>query len=359
MFTHSTFYSLNAVGTLLFIWVAHALPEVLKGWQQMEYELGHLYPPTSAFRSVVVLTSVVMVSAVGETVTSMFYNVSLNSTSEFWEYLECYLRAGHQYEVNLLGYSNGLGLFTLVVNKYATFFWNFIDVFISVVAIILKTQFNDFNKFMDEGRGRIWTNANWRSAREGHLTLQQVVLSVDQTISPAVLHSYVTNLFFILVQLYFGLKFSSQEDVIPRVYLVWSFLHLVGRFMMVSLTCSALNEQSKKSVHHLLEVPSESYSMEVWRFGKQMAAMDVGLSGWGFFLVNKNFVLGIQAHKNLHTQSTSPYDLHNRKRLEAYPRKRVVWAKSVTFSMCAWTIGTMWPNQWGYRRDHKDICVLR
>ncbi|KAG7158378.1 Gustatory receptor for sugar taste 64f-like, partial [Homarus americanus] len=107
----------------------------------------------------------------------------------------------------------------------------------------------------------------------------QLLRVMDKALGPLVLQSYVTNLFFILVQLYLGLRPSRREDVVARLYLTWSFLHLVARLLLVSFTCSAIHETSKYSLVQLLNIPTERYSVEVWRLQQQVQEQEVGLSG--------------------------------------------------------------------------------
>ncbi|KAK3859780.1 hypothetical protein Pcinc_034128 [Petrolisthes cinctipes] len=207
--------------------------------------------------------------------------------------LECYMKEVHEDEVSLLGYSECLGLVILVINKYATFIWNFVDVLIVSVAIVLNSHITTFNANIHNG-WRWWGSGEWQEARENHLSILLLVKEVNNALGPLVLQSYVTNLFFILVQLYLGLRpTQTQEVAVARVYLTWSFLHLLGRLLLVSFTCSGVHDASRQGLVHVLSLPTNRLCVEAWRLHHQMETQEVGLSGFGFFLVNKSFILAV------------------------------------------------------------------
>ena len=56
----------------------------------------------------------------------------------FFRFLQVYVVATHPEAVRWMGYSQGLGIILLLINKYATFVWNFLDIFIASVALILS-----------------------------------------------------------------------------------------------------------------------------------------------------------------------------------------------------------------------------
>ncbi|XP_064117558.1 gustatory receptor for sugar taste 64e-like [Macrobrachium nipponense] len=205
-------------------------------------------------------------------------------------FLRCYIKSGHEYEIDLLGYSDAMGLIILFINKYATFIWNFIDIFVSCVALILLRHIRLYNARVEEGYLR-WTGKDWRTTREDHLSLIRLVNLINEVFGPIILQSYVTNLLFTTVQLYLGIRPRSDKDITTRLYLTWSFLHLLGRLLLVSLSCTAVYEASKKSMICILNVPVDNYSVDVWRLQHQVQEQEIGLTGYGFFLVNKSFIL--------------------------------------------------------------------
>ncbi|XP_066975436.1 gustatory receptor for sugar taste 64e-like [Macrobrachium rosenbergii] len=293
LFTSTAFYSLAALGALLLYNLSRKLPEVCARWSQLESRLA---VKGSARVVVVVILAVVLVSATGETVASMFFSLSGNCTGDFWVFLRCYVKSGHEYEIDLLGYSDAMGLVILFINKYATFIWNFIDIFVSCVALILLRHIRLYNARVEDGYLR-WTGKDWRNTREDHLNLLRLVNSINEVFGPIILQSYVTNLLFTTVQLYLGIRPRSDKDITTRLYLTWSFLHLLGRLLLVSLSCTAVYEASKKSMICILNVPVDNYNVDVWRLQHQVQEQEIGLTGYGFFLVNKSFILAVSVFR--------------------------------------------------------------
>ncbi|KAA0191411.1 Gustatory receptor 2 [Hyalella azteca] len=214
-------------------------------------------------------------------------------------FLETYITLGHPDIVEVLGYTRVLGIVMLIVNKYATFLWNFVDIFIANIAFVLTRHFKAFNKKLlkyTQGGGSV-SGADvlgerwWRGAREQHLALQGLVEAADGVTGPLVLQSFVCNLFFMLMQLYNGLKPSISSTMVHRLYLAWSFVHLLCRLLFVSLTCASLHAQTLQPTALLLSLPAEKWNSEAERFLQQLQSRSVGLTGCGFFFVNKSFIL--------------------------------------------------------------------
>ncbi|XP_069987732.1 gustatory receptor for sugar taste 64a-like [Penaeus vannamei] len=287
LLTGTTFYLLGATGALLLLQLARKLPAVLERWADVERQVG---VRDSCKWKVLVCMGVVTLSAAGETTASMFHNVPENTTGNFWLYLETYVRTGHKYEVDLLGYSRALGLAILTINKYATFLWNFVDVLVFSVAIVLLHLVRAFNAKLQNGCAT-FDPIGWRDIRRDHLALLTLVQSLNASLGPLVLQSYLTNIFFTLVQLYFGLSHEHELSFFSKLYLTWSFLHLLGRLAIVSFSCALIHEESYKGISCVLEIPENRYSLEVWRLEHQIRHEVIGLSGCGFFLVNKSFIL--------------------------------------------------------------------
>ncbi|XP_037783585.1 gustatory receptor for sugar taste 64b-like isoform X2 [Penaeus monodon] len=131
----------------------------------------------------------------------------------------------------------------------------------------------------------------WRGIRRDHLALLSLVQALNASLGPLVLQSYLTNIFFTLVQLYFRLSQENELSLISKMYLAWSFLHLLGRLAIVSFTCARVHEESYRGISCVLDIPENRYGLEVWRLEHQLRNEVVGLSGCGFFLVNKSFIL--------------------------------------------------------------------
>ncbi|KAF2367404.1 Gustatory receptor, partial [Trinorchestia longiramus] len=287
------FYCFGATGALLLLRASPVFVHLCDRWCRVEagvgnQKLGRRWP---FFLGLLLLA----LSALWETSASMIYRVQ--STPQFWSFLEIYIKESHIEVVHTIGYSKPLGILILMINKYATFIWNFVDLFVATIAYVLARHFKAFNQKLQrkcEGTssaswscGEYW----WRGAREQHLHLQKLVEDADAVTGPLVLQSFVCNLFFMLVQLYNGLRPHHRISHIGCIYLVWSFLHLLCRLLFVSFTCASLHTETLKPTTLLLSLPTESVNTEVKRFMKQLLVRSVGMTGCGFFFVNKSFIL--------------------------------------------------------------------
>ncbi|KAF2367399.1 Gustatory receptor [Trinorchestia longiramus] len=284
------FYGFSLSGFLLFLRATPMVVNLLERWCTVEGGLGTDVPNARRWPLFLGL-SVLGLSAAGETITSMIYNEE--NLPPFWPYLESYIKAGNREIVEFFGYSKPLGILIVVINKYSTFIWNFVDVFIATTAFVLWRHFKAYNRKLQrelQGSSKR-TEGWWRGAREQHYALQELVEATDAITGPLVLQSYVCNLFFILMQLYSSLKPRENPTLIKRIYLVWSFLHLLCRLLFVSFTCASLHLETIEPTTLLLSLPTESLNVEVDRFMQQIQVRPVGLTGWGFFFVNKNFIL--------------------------------------------------------------------
>ncbi|XP_018012342.1 gustatory receptor for sugar taste 64e-like [Hyalella azteca] len=290
------FYCFGATGAFLLLRAAPMFVSLCERWCEVEDGLASEAPLGRRWPLFAGL-SLLGLSAVGETAASMIDDEE--HLPSFWPFLETYITLGHPDIVEVLGYTRVLGIVMLIVNKYATFLWNFVDIFIANIAFVLTRHFKAFNKKLlkyTQGGGSV-SGADvlgerwWRGAREQHLALQGLVEAADGVTGPLVLQSFVCNLFFMLMQLYNGLKPSISSTMVHRLYLAWSFVHLLCRLLFVSLTCASLHAQTLQPTALLLSLPAEKWNSEAERFLQQLQSRSVGLTGCGFFFVNKSFIL--------------------------------------------------------------------
>ncbi|KAF2367398.1 Gustatory receptor [Trinorchestia longiramus] len=285
------YFSLS--GSLLLLKAAPMLVGLCERWCVVENGLGSdvsFGPRWPLFLALILMG----LSATGENIMSMIY--AQTDLPPFWQFLKMHTAIGYPKLGMAAEYSRFLGLLLLVINKYATFIWNFVDVFIGAIAYILTRHFKAFNRKLQKCiQSRDRTNAMWwRGMREQHFAMQGLVEATDAVTGPLLLQSYMCNLYFMLMQLYNTLKPKEQVFLIRSIYLAWSLLHLLCRLLFVSFTCAALHIQTLEPTTLLLSLPTESVNIEVDRFMQQIQVRQVGLTGWGFFFVNKNFILAVR-----------------------------------------------------------------
>lgn len=120
----------------------------------------------------------------------------------------------------------------------------------------------------------------WREIREDYDALCQLCRHVDDVLSDLIVVSYVSNLSFILVQLFNSLKYTYLETwiitrflqsiafrqiqtTIEGIYFFFSFGFLIIRTVTVSVYASWINEESKGPLIYLNSLPSQLYNSEV------------------------------------------------------------------------------------------------
>ena len=65
--------------------------------------------------------------------------------------MERYINEGHTDLIKFTGYTNVIGITLLLINKSGTFVWNYIDLIISCIAIVLNKYVQIFNNIVRKG----------------------------------------------------------------------------------------------------------------------------------------------------------------------------------------------------------------
>ncbi|XP_060517072.1 gustatory receptor for sugar taste 64f-like [Cylas formicarius] len=86
-------------------------------------------------------------------------------------------------------------------------------------------------------------------------------------------------------------KNEERTAVIDSIYFFYSFGFIAARVAAVSLYSATLNEAARRPVEYLYSLPTENYTLDVSRLITQINYMQNGITGHGFFLITKNFLL--------------------------------------------------------------------
>ncbi|CAG9858368.1 unnamed protein product [Phyllotreta striolata] len=183
------------------------------------------------------------------------------------------------------------GVLIKMINVLATFTWIYTDLFISIVSHALTVKFRQFVTRIKTNTDRVGHQKFWREIREDYQKLYGLCKKVDKCISFLVLVSFMHNIFFLCIQLYNSLK--QRKGLIETAYFVYSFAFLVFRIIAVSMYGALLHDEAQKPLEYLHNVPTEYYCSEVRRLINQIYTCPVGITGSGFFVVSRNFMLQI------------------------------------------------------------------
>lgn len=212
----SVFY-MSATTFLLFsIHTTRKLPKLLLEWDDATSGLAKYItskaddspsvPLHLKMSSALILTAFFMISAITEHVLhdiNIEQRLCENSTSDF---LECYFIHGNEYLSHVLPYNPLLSIAIFILNKFATLSWNFQDLLIGLLARALCANFTVITQHLKTTYKDFKTSQEWKTLREDHMALCDVVRQVDDVISPTVLLSYAINIYFLCIQIFYAIR---------------------------------------------------------------------------------------------------------------------------------------------------------
>ncbi|XP_043525132.1 gustatory receptor 5a for trehalose-like isoform X1 [Frieseomelitta varia] len=299
----AVFYGNSLMGSILFFRLSLRWVSLQREWRAMErYIDSNSIEPTRLRWKFFFLSTVTLVLSFIEHVLSMFNSVegydwnAPNST--FHSFLETYTLRSHSFLFDTcsslfsVDYNFIIGLYVFVVSKLATFTWNFMDLFIMLVATGLAERYKSLNKTLAVTVTKYRPTFYWRELREDYAILSCIVKKVDEHISPIILLSFANNLYFICLQLLNGLSIPNK-NIMSAVYFFGSFGFLIFRTCAVTLLTARIHDQSKEALPYLYNCSTSSYGIEAQRLQYQLATDDVALTGLRFFSITRNFMLAV------------------------------------------------------------------
>lgn len=84
-----------------------------------------------------------------------------------------------------------------------------------------------------------------------------------------------------------------MPSIVHEVYFWFSLSFLIARTLAVSLYSAEINDESKKPIHVLRDVPRKSYCREVFRFSAEVVNDEIALSGMKFFFLTRKLILTV------------------------------------------------------------------
>ncbi|KAF7995274.1 hypothetical protein HCN44_004746 [Aphidius gifuensis] len=182
-------------------------------------------------------------------------------------------------------------LYLFVANEVSTIIWNFTDIFIVIVATGLAERYNHLNESVINSLGKRGYDAiNWHQCRKKYALLSSLVKETDNALSPLILLSYFTNLYFIFIQLFNGIFINTNEDL-AYVYYFMSFILVVGRTLAVTLSAARIHNQSTIILPKIYCCLSRT--LETDRLHFQLTTDEVTLTGMKFFSITRKFMLAL------------------------------------------------------------------
>jgi gustatory receptor len=172
----------------------------------------------------------------------------------------------------------------------STFSWNFIDVYLIIVSILLTEKFSCVNRKLANNH-RIKSSQFWNEIWCAYKVSVDLVERTNVLNGGTILISFFSNLYFICVQL-LGC-FKSESSLLDGLYLWFSLIFLIGRTLAVCWFASQINDESKKPLKVLRSVHSDYFDLSMKRFTEQLVTEKVALSGMNFFYLTRKLILSV------------------------------------------------------------------
>ncbi|KAJ3633307.1 hypothetical protein MTP99_010264 [Tenebrio molitor] len=285
-----SFYILNFFAALQFIIIATNWSKVLKEWSFIDMSMRGYGAITNMKRRFVVMTTVIMTLALVEHL--LFITNALTTGDSCGNYTlytpdKVYFQVAFPSVFTLIDYSPWKACLVEIANVLSTVTWNYTDLFIILISCSLSARFAQINRRL--ANNKVMHEKFWKEIREDYTKLAHLTQVVDKHIAALVTISFVSNAFFICVQLYNSLK--ERVGTVETVYYFYSFGFLVARTIAVTLYGAWINDESRKPLQILHSVPSEHYCREITRLIQQINSSPAGITGSRFFMITRSFFL--------------------------------------------------------------------
>jgi gustatory receptor len=172
----------------------------------------------------------------------------------------------------------------------STFAWNFIDVYLIIISMLLTEKFSCINRRILKSP-HIISPHFWNEIWSAYKISVDLVERTNELNGMSILISFFSNLFFICVQL-LG-SFKSSVSIVDGLYSWFSLLLLIGRTLAVCWFASKINDESKKPLLVLNSIHSDHFDMTMKRFNEQLRSQRVALSGMNFFYLTRKLILSV------------------------------------------------------------------
>ncbi|KAF7989890.1 hypothetical protein HCN44_008564 [Aphidius gifuensis] len=191
------------------------------------------------------------------------------------------------FDFNLWG-----NIFLFIVSNYATFIWNFSDLFVMLVATGLAERYKSLNYETINLIEKSHCTIHWSRLRENYCSLSWLVKQTDELISPLILISLGHNLYFSCLQLSYGLSINTNVDL-SAVFPFITFAFVLGRTMAVTFLTARIHDHSREALPAVYSCSSSYFTIEIQRLQQQLTSDEISLTGMKFFSITRSFILTI------------------------------------------------------------------
>ncbi|XP_045471837.1 uncharacterized protein LOC123678726 [Harmonia axyridis] len=294
-FNNIVFYIRGSLTCYLFIRLARSWPDLMKEFAKVESVLRH-YPLTrvNITRKLRIISICIFAVAAFEYICSQIGNFlkALNcGKNRDGGVIEFYFTTiEHPQAFNIFPYSIFIAIIFQLLTIIMTFGWNFLDAFVILVSIAFSSKLIQFEEKINFLKNqRIDSVKIWKHIREDYSLLCHLFKKFNSEMNGIIMVSFITNVFFILWQLFSSL--TMVQTGLLQAYYVLSLFLLISRISFVCISGAQFYNESLHIISALTTSNSAIYNEEIERFIVEVDAAPLILSGGNFFHITKGLIL--------------------------------------------------------------------
>ncbi|CAL8102663.1 unnamed protein product [Orchesella dallaii] len=248
------FYSLGTFLYFHFHRNTHQLTQIFEKWKQLEIKVAD----ARLKRFVNWVSVTILLSAILENATFHFKLFPVFESTESYgniSSLEVFYKRSHSHWALYIPYNPIVTFLLFLTNKWALYIWNFGDVFIAVLA---RAVYFRFSAILKNPETLGWEKV-WYEFRQ----ITEITELIEKFLSPIIFGCYTMNMYAVCMQLHMWLTPSQSKHYLHTLYLAWSFIHLVTRVLLVSITAAKVHEEIKLFERKVQYCPNHKFTQEV------------------------------------------------------------------------------------------------
>ncbi|KAF5297657.1 hypothetical protein FQA39_LY11988 [Lamprigera yunnana] len=296
-FVSICFFSCSFLATVLFLRLCREWPKLMIFWTEVDHRLKEFDANNNLSIRLKTISVVVLTSALLEHVLFLSSSISQEKCEDSQKF-EFFLKRNFRYIFDYTPFAFWKVVPIMIINIMCTFTWNYMDLFIMLISTALAQKFISVNYQLRLGLLSKSKNLLfWNKLKNNYILATNLCKTVDATVSDIVLLSFANNLFVILVQLFNSLK-PSDNNLIGRIYFMYSFLFLIFRTTAVLLYAASVNDVSKDAATMIMSTPPEVYNIVIERFLYKIKGDPPVLTGKNFFHITRPLILHMDAYED-------------------------------------------------------------
>lgn len=287
------FYISAIINWFLFLKLAIDWPKIQSEWESVENHMKFYKISDNLMKIIKKITIIFMSLALIEHLLFLsVYFRAFKLNQSLSENLQIFFHNYYNDWFDIVEYALWKGILLQLVNFQRTFIWTFHDVFIILLSIALSFRLKQFsNRIKYLTMSKIQDTFTWKTVREDYTKIYDLNQLLNDKLSWLIFHSFLTNLYFILIQLFSTLK--PIDDPVTQAYLYISFILLILRVMCVCLYCGEVYEMAQSLVAILNRIPTHFYNIEIERLENFIKSMDLAFCVRDYFKITKSLIIKV------------------------------------------------------------------